>query len=91
MLMVTVVVDVLPAWSTAWPVALWVAPSVVSTGELEQPAMPETWSLQEKKMATSVLFQPWPLLAGYGVPMIVGGVLSSLTMRVAVVLLPALS
>src|SRR5207248_11662696 len=77
MLIVTVVLAVLPARSTAVPVTAWVSPSVVRVSGAGQTAMPERASLQVKVTVTGVLFHPLPLAAGAALASMVGLVVST--------------
>src|SRR5947209_2149865 len=85
------VVAVLPAASVAVPVALWLAPSVLRMVGLEQPWTPERASPQVKPTVTSLLYQPLALGARSVAPLMVGGVLSMLTVAWSAALFPALS
>src|SRR3989449_7296387 len=87
----TVVLALLPALSSAVPLADWAAPSALRVIGLVQLAIPERRSEQRKLAVTSLLFQPLALAAGLRLPLIVGAVLSMLTLPVALALLPALS
>src|SRR5438552_12477377 len=70
-------VAALSALSSAVPVAVWFFPSVPSTIVLAQLLMPESASVQAKRIDTGELFQPFGLAAGAGVPAVIdGGVLS---------------
>src|SRR4051794_36377551 len=70
----TVVSVVLPALSTAVPVADWPALSFESVTGSEQPATPDSSSEQSKVTVTGVLFQPKPFAAGRRLPLMVGGI-----------------
>ena len=87
----TVTLFVLPALSTAVPVADRLLPSVLSVVGLEHELMPEVASLQVYVTTTFVLFQPLAFGAGDCVATIVGLVLSILTVAAVVAALPALS
>src|SRR5438067_3891740 len=80
----------LPAASVAVPLDVWLAPStsVCAGGQL---ATPERASLQLKLTVTSVLFQPLALAASERSAVMVGAVLSMLTVAGSVTLLRALS
>src|SRR4051794_41845219 len=76
----TVVSVVLPALSTAVPVADWPALSFESVTGAEQPPTPDPSSEQAKGTVTGVLFQPKPFAArrraalmGGGVPAVFSG------------------
>jgi hypothetical protein len=69
----TVVLAVLPARSATSPVTLWPAPSPNVRGPLHA-AMPESASSQAKLTVTSALYQPAPLAARSGAPLMVGAV-----------------
>ena len=86
----TVVLAELPAASTAVPSRDWSVPSpkVLSAVTL---SMPDRVSLPSKWTVTSVLFQPKSLAAGVRLPVMVGLVLSRLTVAGSVAVLPALS
>ena len=92
MFKVTLAEAELPATSTAVPDTVWFSPSVVTViGEVHW-AMPDKVSLQLKLTVTFVLFQPFALACGLEDAVMVGRVLSMLTVRVFVVsMLPALS
>ena len=81
---------VLPAASVAVPLALWPAPSP-SVWAAAQFATPERLSAQMNITVTFPLFQPLPFAAGVRLAMIVGAVLSMLTVAGSACLLPALS
>ena len=69
-----------PAMSVHVPVTDWLAPSVesvVGAGGLPA-ARPESASAHWKLTVTALLFQPFALGDGAAVPLMVGGVLSSL-------------
>ncbi len=87
----TVVLALLSALSTAVPVTDWLAPSPLSVVELVQLLMPDVASAQVKLTVTSLLFQPLPFAAGERLPVMVGAVLSSLTVTEPVPLLPTRS
>src|SRR5207245_4921728 len=87
----TVVLALLPALSSAVPLADWAAPSALRVIGLVQLAIPERTSEQRKLAVTSLLFQPLALAAGLRLPLIVGAVLSMLTLAFALALLQALS
>src|SRR6185437_1221578 len=72
------------------PVTLWLPPSSRITGA-GQVLTPESASAQMKLMVTLSLYQLLPLAARSAAPLIVGGVLSMLTVARSVVVLPALS
>src|SRR4051812_40676967 len=86
----TVVLAELPAASTAVPSRDWLVPSpnVLSAVTL---SMPDRRSLPSNDAVTSVLFQPASLAAGVRLPVMVGLVLSRLTVAGSVAVLPALS
>src|SRR5438093_12686441 len=79
----------LPAASTAVPLALWLAPSPTVLAA-EQLSMPERLSAQVKLTITSSLYQPLALAARSGAALIVGAVLSMLTSAGSVAVLLAL-
>src|SRR6478735_9575028 len=88
----TVVLVELSALSTAVPVTDWFAPLVeTTTGETGCVLMPERPSLAVKVTVTSVLFQPLALAVGVRDPVIVGVLLSSLTVADPVPEFPRLS
>jgi hypothetical protein len=91
MLTTTEVEAELPALSTAVPMTDWFAPSVESVVEVEQDWMPESASMQVYVTVTFSLFQPLALAAGAVTATIVGLVLSTLTLAVAVAAFPATS
>src|SRR5688572_340784 len=72
----TVAMALLPAASTAVPVADWPAPSPSVCGAV-QVSMPESASAQVKVTVTSVFCQPLLLADGDWLPLIVGAVLST--------------
>jgi hypothetical protein len=74
----TVAVAELPALSTAVPLALWFAPSVVSVTGAGQVSIPDPpgLSAHEKVTITLLEFQPLAFGAGEAVAVIVGAVLS---------------
>src|SRR5437763_227480 len=82
MLTVAGSVAVLPALSVAVPVTGWSVPWVVTVWAAVHPAMPDRASAQVKVTLTSVLFQPWVLAAGAWVWLMVGAVMSILTVMV---------
>src|SRR4051812_17135162 len=86
----TVVLAELPAASTAVPSRDWLVPSpkVLSAVTV---SMPDRVSSPSKDTVTSVLFQPKSLAAGVRLLVIVGLVLSRLTVTGSVAVLPALS
>src|SRR3954451_1982023 len=85
----TVVVPVLPALSTAAPVALF-APSAASVASGWQLAIPLTASLQSNCTVTGPLYQPAAFGLVVALPVIVGVVLSTSTVAVpAVSTMPA--
>ena len=86
----TFAVSLLPAASTAVPVADCPAPSPKFTGVVHD-AIPERESEHTKLTATSRLYQPFAFGSRPGAPEIVGFVLSTLTLAVSVALFPALS
>src|SRR6478752_4508342 len=87
----TVVVPLLPALSTAVPVALF-APSAETVASGWQLAMPLTASLQSNCTVTAEVYHPAALGLVAAFPVIVGAVLSTRTVTVlAVSVLPALS
>jgi hypothetical protein len=69
----TVAVALLPALSSAWPVTLWPAPSLVSVVGSSQPAIPDSASEQLKVTVTGPLFHPKAFPTGDRLPSIVGG------------------
>src|SRR5207245_10004112 len=81
---------VLPALSRAVPATDWSgpSPSVVAPVQLSRP---DSASWHSKLTVTSALYQPLPLAARSGLPLIVGGVLSTLTDAVSDAVLPAWS
>src|ERR1051326_6784688 len=79
MLTVTVMGLWLPALSTASRVTVCPAPSVVTVASAGQVAMPLSASLQVKLTVTAALFQPAAFGAGVTVPVIVGGVRSTVS------------
>ena len=87
---VTEVLAVLPALSVAVPSTFWPAPSPRCCGPVTV-SIPDRTSLPSKDTVTSSLYQPAGLGALSGAPVMVGAVLSMLTVAVAVALLPALS
>ena len=92
----TVAVLLLSALSVAVPVTDWAAPLalsvVVALVQLWMPDLPgAALSSQVKLTDTSVLFQPLALAAGDRLPVIVGAVLSRLTVTLPLPLLPTLS
>ena len=87
----TVAEDVLPALSVTDPVT-GVMPSVVTvTAAGQVPARPESASEQVKVTVTLELFQPLALAAGDCAAVMTGGVLSRLTVTLAVAVFPAVS
>ena len=74
----TVAVSLLPALSTAVPVADWPAPSLLSVSSDAQEATPERLSSQLYETVTGPLFQPNALASGDADPLIVGFVASRL-------------
>src|SRR4051794_35723424 len=87
----TVVVPLLPALSTAVPVAL-LAPWAASVASGWQLAIPLTASWQSNRTVTAELYQPTVFGLVVALPVIVGAVLSTSTVAVpAVSVLPALS
>src|SRR3954453_9632942 len=87
----TVVVPLLPALSTAVPVAL-LAPWAASVASGWQLAMPLTASLQSNATVTTLPYQPAAFALLVALPVMVGAVLSTSTVAVpAVSVLPALS
>ncbi len=87
---VTPALALLPAASVAVPLALWFAPSP-SVCDAGQTSTPESVSPQVKLTVTSALYQPLPLATRSGAALIVGAVLSMLTVARSVAVLPALS
>jgi hypothetical protein len=87
----TVVVAVLSAVSFAPRVTDWPAPSLVSVTSSGQTATFESASSHLKWTVTSLLYQPFALAGVVGAPLMVGGVLSSLTVIESVPVLPATS
>ena len=81
---------VLPAASTAVPLALWFAPSprLLAAGQVSTPDSP---SAQAKVTVTSPSYQPLAFAGRSGTAAMVGGVLSMLTVAGSVAVLPALS
>src|SRR2546428_3599852 len=65
----TVVLALLPALSSAVPLADWAAPSALRVIGLVQLAIPERRSEQRKLAVTSLLFQPLALAAELSVPL----------------------
>src|SRR4051794_32154749 len=86
----TVVLFEFPAASTAVPNADWAAPSLASVVAGEHVSTPERLSAHVNDTVTGALYQPFRF-AGGTAPVIVGAVLSMLTVADAVALLPALS
>src|SRR3954470_7418969 len=87
----TVVVPLLPALSTAVPVALF-APWAASVASGWQEAMPLTASVQANCTVTGALYQPAAFGLVVALPVMVGAVLSTSTVAVpAVSVLPVLS
>src|SRR5438477_5633980 len=84
------VLAVLSALSVAVPVADWCAPSPNVCGPAHD-AMPDVSSVQLKFTVTLALCQPLAFGALFDPAVIVGAVLSMLTVAVSVVALPALS
>src|SRR5687767_8035813 len=85
---------VLPALSVAVPMTTWSSPSVVTVLGPVQLAMPDrvAWSSHSKVTVTLVLFQPSKLATGSRLCVIVGLLLSILTVTVLTSsMLPALS
>ena len=86
----TEVLALLPALSVAVPSTVWSAPSARCCGPVTV-SMPDRPSVPSKETVTSSLYQPAALAARSGAPVMVGAVLSMLTVAVPVTLLPALS
>ena len=86
----TVVLALLPALSVAVPSTVWSAPSPRCCGPVTV-SMPDRPSSPSKETVTSSEYQPAALAARSGAPVMVGAVLSRLTVAVPVTLLPALS
>src|SRR5947209_4941412 len=82
---------VFPALSVAVPEIVCFAPSVLTVVAAGQVATPDRLSEQVKDTVTLLLFQPAAFAAGLAVALIVGAVLSILTVSVALALFPALS
>jgi hypothetical protein len=80
-----------PAASVAVPLMIWLAPGVITTCGAGHVAIPERVSAQVKVTVTAELFQPAEFGAGEATAVIVGGVLSMLTVTVALTLFPATS
>jgi hypothetical protein len=80
-----------PAMSVATPATGWPAPSVETTDGAAQEPTPERGSEQTKVAVTSTLFQPAAFADGLRAGVIVGGVLSRLTVALAVATFPAAS
>ena len=87
---VKVFVAELPATSVAVPVALWFAPSVNVVEPLHE-ATPESASAHVNDTPTGTLNHPNEFGEALSVPLMVGGVLSMLTLVDANAVLPALS
>jgi len=90
-LTLTDAVAVFPALSRAVPEITWFAPSVVTWTGAGQTSTPLPPSTQENVTVISVLFQPAASGTGVAVAVILGGVLSLLTVTEMLALLPALS
>ena len=82
---------VFPALSVAVPEILCFAPSVLTVVAAGQAATPDRPSEQVNATVTLLLFQPAALAAGVAVELMVGAVLSILTVSVALAVFPALS
>src|SRR5439155_40419 len=91
MLSVTDAVAWLPATSTAVPVTTWPAPSVLTVMGSGHRAMPLPPSVHVKLTLTSLLFQPAAFADGLTTALIVGRLLSMLSVTDTVAWLPALS
>ena len=91
MLSVAVAVAPLPARSVAAPLTFWSPPSVVAVTGGGQATTPESASLQAKLTVTSPEFQPLALAAGNREAISEGDVLSTLSVTLAVAVLPAWS
>src|SRR5439155_4731024 len=87
----TLVMPTFPATSTAVPVTIWFAPSVVITTGGVTLATPERLSVATKDTFTSVWFQPFELASGAWEAVTAGGVISKLMMTVVVAAFPARS
>ena len=91
MLSVTDAAAWLPATSTAVPVTTWPAPSVLTVMGSGHRAMPLPPSVHVKLTLTSLLFQPAAFADGLTTALIVGRLLSMLSVTDTVAWLPALS
>src|SRR4030042_34860 len=89
MLTVAEAVAIFPAKSVASPLTFCSAPSVVTITGSVTASTPDRLSEALKVTVTSVLFQPLALGSGEAEAVIVGGVLSMLTVAEAVAALPA--
>src|SRR5205807_5468755 len=82
LMLLTVTLALLPATSLTVPLADWLAPSLLSTCAAGQAvARPLPLSAQLKLTVTALLFQPLALAAGVRLPLMVGGVWSTLRVR----------
>src|SRR5690242_5108264 len=90
-LSVVLIVEKLPAWSTACALKLSAAPSLETAVGEGQTAIPDRPSEHRYVMVTSVLFQPAAFAGGTALALINGGVLSRFTRAVVVADLPAWS
>src|SRR5689334_12631308 len=90
MFTVTVLLAVFPARSAAIPVTIWPAPSTVTGTCCGQLAIPEPESSHVNTTFTGVLFHS-PIGDGLMLPVIIGGVRSTLTVTLAVDVFPAAS
>src|SRR5262245_3205150 len=81
---------VFPARSTATPTA-WSAPSLLTVVAAGHDTTPDRASTQLKLSETSLLFQPAAFGGGEATTVTTGGVLSMLTVALALPLLPARS
>ena len=91
MFTVNCVEAVLPATSVAVPRTIWLAPGVETVCGGGQIATPESVSEQVKVTVTAEVFQPPAFGAGEALAAMVGGVLSMLTVALALDELPARS